>query len=271
MNAAVDTLPSLPLSQPEMSSSLGGSAEARKRRREILASQRGMGGNPASTTVDASTPSKKFKASDSVSSVVSVDLPSKSSNQAKKAQMKYDPDVPMTKEEAAVWRREQRRKRNRESAAASRQRQRDRITELEEELEDWKTKYNDLMSQIAKVEGRMCEASEDDVDVENDYADSDDCYDATDLATSEALVDKILMSVPCVSPTASPVVSAATLVNVSEDCANEVSEESEEEEEEEPLPSKMISRPATSRIIHPNESENLRPNQLSGIVLCSPV
>jgi len=62
--------------------------------------------------------------------------------------MKYDPDIPMTKEEAAVWRREQRRKRNRESAAASRQRQRDRIAELEVEVDDWKEKYDEIMNKI---------------------------------------------------------------------------------------------------------------------------
>jgi bZIP transcription factor len=75
------------------------------------------------------------------------------SNGKKKPQMKYDPDVPMTKEEAAAWRREQRRKRNRESAAASRQRQRDRIDELERELGSWKTMYGDVMDKIKQLEG----------------------------------------------------------------------------------------------------------------------
>ena len=36
-------------------------------------------------------------------------------NSKKKPQMRYDPSEPMTKEAAAVWRREQRRKRNRDS------------------------------------------------------------------------------------------------------------------------------------------------------------
>lgn len=71
---------------------------------------------------------------------------------AKKPQMKYDPDVPMTKEEAAVWRREQRRKRNRESAAMSRQRQRDRIADLEVEVDEWKTKVGSIMDRIKKLE-----------------------------------------------------------------------------------------------------------------------
>ncbi len=58
----------------------------------------------------------------------------------------------MTKEEAAVWRREQRRKRNRESAAASRQRQRDRIAELEDEVDDWKQKFEAAMQRLKQLE-----------------------------------------------------------------------------------------------------------------------
>jgi len=70
----------------------------------------------------------------------------------KKPQMKYDPDVPMSKEEAAAWRREQRRKRNRESAALSRQRQRDRIGDLEVEVEQWRTKVESIMERIKSLE-----------------------------------------------------------------------------------------------------------------------
>ena len=77
---------------------------------------------------------------------------SKPGKHSKKPQMKYDPDVPMTKEEATIWRREQRRKRNRESAAASRQRQRDRISELEVEVEQWKVKYDRIMRQVRELE-----------------------------------------------------------------------------------------------------------------------
>jgi len=76
-------------------------------------------------------------------------------NSKKKPQMRYDPSVPMTKEAAAVWRREQRRKRNRDSAAASRQRQRNRITELEDEVSEWKKKYDDAMLQISKQEAEL--------------------------------------------------------------------------------------------------------------------
>mmetsp|Transcript_12124 Transcript_12124/g.35437 ORF Transcript_12124/g.35437 Transcript_12124/m.35437 type:complete len:290 (-) Transcript_12124:1104-1973(-) len=71
---------------------------------------------------------------------------------AKKPQMRYDPSVPMSKEETAAWRREQRRKRNRESAAASRQRQRDRIAELEVELDGWKDKFSEVMARLNVLE-----------------------------------------------------------------------------------------------------------------------
>eukprot|EP00579_Thalassiosira_antarctica_P013051 CAMPEP_0201945626 /NCGR_PEP_ID=MMETSP0903-20130614/54000_1 /ASSEMBLY_ACC=CAM_ASM_000552 /TAXON_ID=420261 /ORGANISM="Thalassiosira antarctica, Strain CCMP982" /LENGTH=359 /DNA_ID=CAMNT_0048488697 /DNA_START=47 /DNA_END=1126 /DNA_ORIENTATION=- len=72
---------------------------------------------------------------------------------AKRPQMKYDPSVPMTKEETSAWRREQRRKRNRESAAACRKRQRDRISELEDEVSGWKAKFDDALRQFKGVDG----------------------------------------------------------------------------------------------------------------------
>lgn len=70
----------------------------------------------------------------------------------KKAQIRYDPDVPMDKEQLAAWRREARRVRNRESAAASRQRIRSRITELEGEVEEWKTKYAQAIDRLKELE-----------------------------------------------------------------------------------------------------------------------
>lgn len=126
------------------------SAEARKRRREILALQRSVSVSPdlALSAIEpipvvsaAEVPCKRRKVEQT-----------KDGKPAKKPQMKYDPDVPMTKEEAAVWRREQRRKRNRESAAASRQRQRDRIVELEGEVEGWKLQFDAIMTKITKLE-----------------------------------------------------------------------------------------------------------------------
>lgn len=66
--------------------------------------------------------------------------------------MRYDPEVPMTKEEAAAWRREARRVRNRQSAAASRQKTRDRIEELEAEVQGWQNKMAALQVKVRAYE-----------------------------------------------------------------------------------------------------------------------
>jgi hypothetical protein len=58
----------------------------------------------------------------------------------------------MTKEETSAWRKEERRKRNRESAAASRQKTRDRITELEDEVNLWKSKFDEAARRILALE-----------------------------------------------------------------------------------------------------------------------
>jgi hypothetical protein len=78
----------------------------------------------------------------------------KSSQSNKRPQMKYDPEVPLSKEETSAWRREQRRKRNRESAAACRKRQRDRISELEVEVSEWKAKFDDAIRKLGQIEGQ---------------------------------------------------------------------------------------------------------------------
>jgi hypothetical protein len=123
-------------------------AEARKRRREILVSQRTTVSDTTAKPVQTPLPEAQIKRRK-----LDNCAPEKASSKlTKKPQMKYDPDVPMSKEEAAAWRREQRRKRNRESAAASRQRQRDRITELEVELDGWKSKVEGIMDKIKKLE-----------------------------------------------------------------------------------------------------------------------
>lgn len=142
------------------------SAVARKRRREIILSHRSGAPDPVpSTDAEDVLPPKKRKVSVSEESVPteiavaetdSIKLGNKAkaanAKKAKKPQMKYDPDVPMTKEETAAWRREQRRKRNRESAAASRQKQRDRIAELEVEVDGWKAKFEEAMKRIRQLE-----------------------------------------------------------------------------------------------------------------------
>eukprot|EP00970_Alexandrium_tamarense_P019618 scaffold14275_cov221-Alexandrium_tamarense.AAC.9 len=59
----------------------------------------------------------------------------------------------MTKEQLTAWRREMRRVRNRESAAASRRKVRDRIEELEEEVNMWKMRYGEVMERLARSDG----------------------------------------------------------------------------------------------------------------------
>lgn len=121
-------------------------AEARKRRKEIMQSLRAEGEEtkseeqqPAAAEGEALPPKKRKM--------------SKKESADKKTQVRYDPEVPMTKEQLAAWRKEARRVRNRESAAASRQRIRDRITELEGEVGQWKQKYSMAMERLQQLEG----------------------------------------------------------------------------------------------------------------------
>jgi len=173
MSAAVVVIPHTSTKFPDASA-------ARKRRREILASQRQaleVVTTSSSTNIvdyeeghvkkarrvsDCLEPvnsSASLICSDPITPTVIVTSNVKKTlstkkkvSTKKKPQMKYDPDVPMSKEEAAAWRREQRRKRNRESAALSRQRQRDRIGDLEIEVDEWKTKVESIMERIKKLE-----------------------------------------------------------------------------------------------------------------------
>ena len=75
---------------------------------------------------------------------------SKHKDDAKKTQVTYNPDIPMTKEQLTSWRREMRRVRNRESAAASRRKVRDRIEELEHEVEVWKRRYREVVERLGE-------------------------------------------------------------------------------------------------------------------------
>jgi len=140
---------------------------ARKRRRQILLSHRSKGTEapeakkcralpppdvPSTTSGTAITPQNAGIAPPSSVEETTRPLDNSNAVSTKKPQMRYDPKVPMTKEGTTAWRREQRRKRNRESAAASRQRQRDRISELEEEVSEWKTKYEVAIARLAELE-----------------------------------------------------------------------------------------------------------------------
>jgi hypothetical protein len=234
MTAAVAPLPQL--HDPNESPAL-----ARKRRREIILSQRACAPDLSLSVVTeeitSSQKRRKFSHEVSEESDSSDAKPRKRVAKKKadnrKPQMKYDPDVPMTKEEAAVWRREQRRKRNRDSAAASRQRQRERIAELEVILDEWKDKFDGIMKRIQKLE-KITKISV-----------TADLLSEIAAVPPQSVVSPMSSPnlTPCQSPIA-PSVSSCLFVD-----AGKMKDESDlqvhqVEEEEEQLLNKMISRPA---------------------------
>lgn len=234
--------------QPEIapSSCVAGAldpAVARKRRREILAAQRNANAVPdtaiSSCTTRADVILKKRRilsdcsTSDS-DSECSSDTPSKEEKGEKKCQMKYDPDVPMTKDQAAAWRREQRRKRNRDSAAASRQRQRGRISELEDELSQLKARYEGVLN---KIRNQSVDSTINDQDVVT----APQCPTS---GTADIIVN-------CVSPRLSPSSSFSSVVPqcgyFGEGNRSICPLGDLEQPVESSLPTNMISRPAVSR------------------------
>lgn len=272
MAATVASLP-LPPTNDAAAVRVDNPAEARKRRREILASQRNNAATPdasASGVFSVGEPSPQTKrqkvAATALPAVVSPPTPpkkaivGKTTGKPKKPQMKYDPDVPMTKEEAAAWRREQRRKRNRESAAASRQRQRDRIVELEAEVEEWKAKFDEAMKRIheleqtANIAGNIAVQGESSEDVDVPEAPMED--EGIRIQSPEELVEEVFKdttilispshSPRSVSPTSSTTVdfSQVQAVKVVSNVGASSVSSQEEQTEEEPQPSKMISRQA---------------------------
>lgn len=82
-------------------------------------------------------------------------VPQKPSIRGIKKQARYDPGVPMTKENLVAWRKEARRVRNRESAAASRSRTRERIDELEGEMTVLQSKYSAALQRIVELEAAV--------------------------------------------------------------------------------------------------------------------
>ena len=119
---------------------------ARKRRIELRNMQRG-----SEVSDEASTESKKARV-DAEVLVDPVTSKPKPSITGIKKQSRYDPGVPMTRDELTTWRKEARRVRNRESAAESRKRNRDRISELETEVDALKSKYAAALNRILELE-----------------------------------------------------------------------------------------------------------------------
>ena len=118
-------------------------AMARKRRIELRASR---------SDDDSSQDSKRPRLEDDDSEVEGGER-RKPSLRGIKRQARYEPGVPMTKEELAAWRKEARRVRNRESAAASRQKTKERIDFLESQVAGLQSKYAAALRRIAELEG----------------------------------------------------------------------------------------------------------------------
>jgi bZIP transcription factor len=228
------------------------SAEARKRRRFILASQRNATALPDDTQSSSSTCAEKMTKkrrqseyssssatdSDSDSSSDSPSQETKTRKIEKKTQIKYDPDVPMTKDEETAWRREQRRKRNRESAAASRQRQRDRISELEVEIEQREIQYRTILERIRDST----------TTVVNVKKEQDGIHSAPQCSTP----DKYESDLTCVTPRASPLSSfllTSSVENLGTPEGGSICQSKFLEGFVElPVPPNLNSRPAVSRI-----------------------
>jgi hypothetical protein len=114
--------------------------------------------NSTSSTMSVTEASstKKRKAME-VSSNAEVDL---SVFRGIKKQARYEPTVPISsKAELAAWRKEARRIRNRESAAASRNKTRQRIEELEEQLQKMQDHYNTAVQRIGQLESLLIQTS----------------------------------------------------------------------------------------------------------------
>ena len=233
----------------------GPQAEARKRRREILASQRSHALTTSAAELDLSNahqtacailPAIEIAMAAPASKRQKTEVAAKSKKSGKKPQMKYDPDVPMTKEEATAWRREQRRKRNRESAAASRQRQRDRINELEGEVEEWKSKYEAIMASIAKLEQQKAEGTADAVLTHLPPLPETTVSKFVSPPASPGHSPSYEPSEPVASPIASSSLIPPPMVSPQELSASKGIVKMEACEPSDNL----ISRPAASRIIH---------------------
>ncbi|KAL3785116.1 hypothetical protein ACHAW5_009796, partial [Stephanodiscus triporus] len=134
-------------------------AAPRKRRREIEnclaqgeeedSDETTVRADPAASAYDLVLPTPLVAARP----IVTV-LPSRGGGSSnKRPQLKYDPSVPMTREQTSAWRREQRRKRNRESAAACRRRQRELVSVLEVEVASWRQKFERALAQVRTRDG----------------------------------------------------------------------------------------------------------------------
>eukprot|EP00956_Cyclotella_meneghiniana_P008365 scaffold11244_cov75-Cyclotella_meneghiniana.AAC.3 len=101
-------------------------------------------------------PPKKRKIDDDSVSVAESSAPRKKSPLAGLPQNYYaPPKVFMSREELAAWRKEQRRERNRQSAADSRNKTKQKITELEAEVSEYKSLCEAMQKKMAQMEKQI--------------------------------------------------------------------------------------------------------------------
>ena len=101
-----------------------------------------------------STSSRKKRKMATLTDLDAIAAPANGCPQTNKYNLKYEPDDPsLTEEQAAEWRKEQRKARNRASAAQSRLKTKARIDELEGEVSELKRMYAAAVARIAELEG----------------------------------------------------------------------------------------------------------------------
>ncbi len=130
------------------------SALARKRRRQLRSVQRGSQGSDDDSLECPRTPKRVVDQDEDEDDYLPESAPSSPNPSLAgfKKQARYEPGVPMSRDQLTAWRKEARRVRNRESAAASRKRTRERIEELESEVSVWQSKYAVALKRIEELE-----------------------------------------------------------------------------------------------------------------------
>ena len=149
----------------------------------------------------------------------------RASYQQRNTQVRYSPDVPMTEEELASWRRDQRRIRNRDSAATTRRKTRELISELQNAADQWRKKYEKLEAENADLLKKLQSRG------------------VLDVSTDS--MSKAVIPVPP-SPELTSITDATPIVteeNVLDDCCGEAMIKGQQHEPKQHL-TEMISRPA---------------------------
>ena len=216
-------------------------AVARRRRIELRTMQR-LGKDNDDTTVGSDAESQRSIGEDP--HIDPITLKPKPLITGIKRQHRYDPGIRMSRDELKTWRKEARRVRNRESAAASRKRNRERICELEVEVDALQLKYTAALKRIMELESGTSHDS---------FTPAILRQDLLEMATAGVCpASPPLVSVQDVSPpTSPPLVSVKTVSPpMSPSCTyhdvSDVDEQDEDSYKKYPHIIDMISRPAVS-------------------------